>query len=280
MTNMVDLHVHSNYSDGTLSPTELVKLALSIPLRAFALTDHDTTAGINEALSAAKGTDLEVIPGIEFSTSHEGKDIHVLGLGIQHQDARFQETLKEYRESRSDRNLQMIEQMQEHGIDISIEQLHEEYPDSEVVLTRAHFARYLLEHGYVSSRNEAFDRYLGERACCYVPRRKVTPFQVVSTIHEAGGYAILAHPLLYGLSEQRLDELTARCKKAGMDGIEAVYSKNRPAEEDAMRRLAKKYDLKITGGSDFHGENKPDISLGTGRGNLKIPYELWKNLKT
>ena len=279
MTNLIDLHVHSNCSDGTCSPSELVKKALKENLRAFALTDHDTTDGIDEALLAASGTCLEVIPGIEFSTTYEEKDIHMLGLGIDHHNAHFQESLEVFRNHRHTRNLQMIDKLREHGIDISYEKLLLEYPDCTDVWTRAHFARFLLDHGYVSSRNEAFDRYLGDHACCFVPRPKVSPFQVISLIHETGGYAVLAHPLLYGFSSQNLELLVRRCKEAGVDGIETVYSRNRGSDESAMRQLARRFGLKITGGSDFHGDNKPDIQLGTGTGNLRIPYELWAHLK-
>lgn len=279
MTDYIDLHVHSNYSDGTCSPTELVHLALKLGLRAFALTDHDTTDGLEEAIEAAKGKALEVIPGIEFSTTYENKDIHVLGLGVDYQDARFQQALESFRQSRHHRNLEMIQRLRDHGIDISYEKILAEYPESTDVWTRAHFARYLLEHGYVKSRNEAFDRYVGDRASCYVPRPKVTPFQVISLIHESGGYAVLAHPLLYGFSQGKLDELVFRCREAKADGIEAIYSRNRWSDESRMKQLARKYNLKITGGSDFHGENKPDIQMGTGRGNLKIPYEIWTHLQ-
>ncbi len=279
MTNLIDLHVHSNYSDGTCSPSRLVQLALEKSLRAFALTDHDTTDGIFEAINAARNTELEVIPGIEFSTTYDKKDIHILGLGIQYENDDFQSALKRFRCSRNIRNLQIIEKLQEHGIDISYDKILKEYPDSASVWTRAHFARYLLEHGYVSSRNEAFDRYLGDRASCFVPRPKASPFEVISIIHQAGGYAVLAHPLLYGFSDKNLEILVSKCKESGIDGIEAVYSRNTPSNESQMRQLARKFGLKITGGSDFHGENKPDIDLGVGKGNLRIPYELWEHLK-
>lgn len=273
---MIDLHVHSNCSDGTYSPEELVKLALTVPLEAFALTDHDTTEGIAPALAAAEGADLEVIPGIEFSTAYEEKDIHVLGLGIDYENAYFQEQLAYFRDSRGLRNDKMIARLQEAGLPVTKEYLEEHYPDA--VWTRAHFGACLLDLGCVSSVSEAFDRYIGDRAPCFVPREKVTPFEAIRLIHEAGGYAVLAHPLLYGLSKERLDLLTAQLKKAGLDGIEAIYSGNRPSDDSAMKQLAAKYALKITGGSDFHGDNKPKIHLGTGRGNLKVPYTLWKNL--
>lgn len=277
MKDLIDMHVHSNCSDGTCTPTKLVELAKRIPLRAFALTDHDTTAGIREAVEAAKGTGVEVIPGIEFSTSYGGKDVHVLGLGIDYENAYFQEKLEEFRDSRGLRNDKMIARLQEVGISITREQMEERYPDA--VWTRAHFGAYLYEEGYVSSVNEAFVRYIGDRAPCFVPREKVTPVHAIRLIHQAGGYAVLAHPLLYGFSRERLENLVEELTGAGLDGLEAIYSSNRMSDECSMRQLAARHGLKVTGGSDFHGENKPDLQLGFGKGNLRIPYALWEVLR-
>ena len=277
MGKMIDLHVHSDCSDGTCSPEELVELAKQKGLSAFALTDHDTTEGVARARHAAEGTEVCVIPGIEFSTSYEKRDVHVLGLGIDPEDEYFQENLDRFRNSRDRRNEEMIRKMQEHGISITQEEVEKLFPDA--VITRAHFARFLVEKKFVGSTNEAFDRYLGDRACCFVPREKVTPFQAVRLIKENGGYAVLAHPLIYGFSKGKLEELVREMKKAGADGIEAIYSQNRWNDEGEMRALAKRHGLKITGGSDFHGSNKPGIEMGTGKGNLRIPYELWENLR-
>ena len=276
MGKLIDLHVHSDCSDGTCSPEELVELAKQKGLSAFALTDHDTTEGVARARHAAEGTGVCVIPGIEFSTSYEKRDVHVLGLGIDPEDEYFQENLDRFRNSRDRRNEEMIRKMQEHGISITQEEVEKLFPDA--VITRAQFARFLVEKKFVGSTNEAFDRYLGDRACCFVPREKVTPFQAVRLIKENGGYAVLAHPLIYGFSKGKLEELVREMKKAGADGIEAIYSQNRWNDEGEMRALAKRHGLKITGGSDFHGSNKPGIEMGTGKGNLRIPYELWENL--
>lgn len=277
MGKLIDLHVHSDCSDGTCSPEELVELAKQKGLSAFALTDHDTTEGVARARHAAEGTEVCVIPGIEFSTSYEKRDVHVLGLGIDPEDEYFQENLDRFRNSRDRRNEEMIQKMQEHGISITQEEVEKLFPDA--VITRAHFARFLVEKKFVGSTNEAFDRYLGDRACCFVPGEKVTPFQAVRLIKENGGYAVLAHPLIYGFSKGKLEELVREMKKAGADGIEAIYSQNRWNDEGEMRALAKRHGLKITGGSDFHGSNKPGIEMGTGKGNLRIPYELWENLR-
>ncbi|MGN1141686.1 MAG: PHP domain-containing protein [Oliverpabstia sp.] len=272
----IDLHVHSTSSDGTFTPSELVTLGLKKGLKAFALTDHDTTAGIREAQEAARGTDLTVIPGIELSTAWKNRDIHILGLNIEPENVYFQDKLRDFQIERETRNHKIIRKMQEQGLSISYGEMLKLFPDS--VWTRAHFARYLMETHQVHTIAEAFNRFLGDHAPCFVPREKVTPFQAVQLIHHAGGKAILAHPLLYHLTPEQLDELTSQLVKSRLDGIEAIYSSNKGMDETNMRRLARKYNLFITGGSDFHGSNKPTIDMGCGKGNLKIPSSLLKNL--
>lgn len=274
---IVDLHVHSNKSDGSLTPTELVHLAVEKGLSAFALTDHDTTAGIKEAIDAAAQLPIEVIPGIEFSTEYEGKDIHIIGLYINYEDACFKEQIQSFVDSRILRNRKMCALLQESGISITYEQLKETFPGS--VITRGHYAKYLLEHGYVKSMPEAFDRYIGDHAKCFVPREKVTPIQAVTLILKAGGIPILAHPTLYHMSYARLETLVSRLKDAGLIGIEAIYSTYTASEERQMRNIAAKYDLCISGGSDFHGANKPKLELATGYGKLAIPIEVLEKLQ-
>lgn len=294
--NIVDLHVHSNKSDGSLTPTELVQLAAEKGLSAFALTDHDTTDGIAEALAAAgeynrklaDGTlpplssgicprPLEVIPGIEFSTEYEGKDIHIVGLYIDWEAPFFKKQIQDFVDSRITRNQKMCANLKEAGIDISYEKLLSAFPGS--VITRGHYARYLLEHDYVKSMPEAFDRYLGDHTKYFVPREKVTPSQAVKLILKAKGLPILAHPPLYHMSDARLDQLVSRLKDAGLVGIEAIYSTYNTAEERQMRALASKYGLCISGGSDFHGANKPKLELATGYGKLFIPEDILTGLK-
>lgn len=276
-TKKIDLHVHSNCSDGTLTPSELVDYALKKNLAAFALTDHDTTAGLNEAFQAAKDTPLEVIAGIEFSTEYHGKDIHIVGLDIDYASPEFNSQLQRFRDSRNIRNEKMIRRLHDGGINISVAQMQESFKDA--VWTRAHFARYLLEHGYVKDMPEAFKYYIGEHCPYFVPREKVTPMQAVDLIYRTGGIPILAHPMLYHLDADDMDALLISLKKAGLMGIETLYSTHSMLDEQLVRRLAKTHDLLISGGSDFHGSNKPDIDLGTGRGNLQIPYNVLKNLR-
>ncbi|MEE1528210.1 MAG: PHP domain-containing protein [Blautia sp.] len=278
MKKYIDLHVHSTISDGTFTPSELVHYALKKNLAAFALTDHDTTDGLEEAFSAALGSNLEIIPGIELSTTWNSTDVHIVGLDIDWKNTHFQKTLSEFQISRNLRNEKMIALLQKEGIPITTKLMEEDFPDS--VWTRAHFARFLFDHKYVGSMKEAFDRYLGNHAKCYVPREKVTPFQAIQLIHEGGGKAIFAHPILTKLSKERLENLVNELSRNGLDGIETLYVSYTPADELFTKQLAKRYGLKQSGGSDFHGTNKPHIDLGCGKGNLKIPYEILEQLRS
>jgi len=274
---IVDLHVHSNKSDGSFSPTELVNYAIEKGLSAFALTDHDTTDGLDEAIEAAKGKDIEVIPGIEFSTEYEGKDIHIVGLYIDYKGEIFQKHIHAFVDSRIERNRKMCQNLQTAGIDISYEKLLTAFPDS--VITRAHYAKYLLDTGAVKSMPEAFDKYLGDHTHYFVPREKVTPMQAVQLILDAGGIPVLAHPTLYHMSDRRLELLLYRLKEVGLVAMECIYSTYSPAEERQMKALAQKYNLLPSGGSDFHGTTKPKLDLAVGYGSLVVPEEILVNLR-
>ncbi|MFQ9510419.1 MAG: PHP domain-containing protein [Lachnospiraceae bacterium] len=273
----IDLHVHSTASDGTCTPSELVQLAKEQGLYAFALTDHDTVSGIDEAIHAAKKTDIKVIPGIEMSAVYNGQDIHILGYKIAYKDEIFLKKIHEYQSARTSRNEKMITLLHDYGFDIDTEKLYAMFPDA--VLTRAHFARYLLEKRYVKSAKEAFEKYIGSGCPCYLPKKEITMKEALTCILQAKGYPVFAHPMLYHMDEKALDELLSKLVPLGLKGIEAIYSTNNSYDELVTRKLAKKYNLFITGGSDFHGTNKPYIQLGIGKGNLKIPYELLENIK-
>ena len=284
----VDLHVHSNRSDGTFSPTQLVDYAMEKGLAAFALTDHDCVDGLEEALSYAEQLRRtlppekaacvpEVIPGIEFSTEYQGGDVHIVGLYIDYHNERFQKYLQDFVASRVNRNRKMCALLQEAGIDISYEALLAEFPNA--VITRAHYAKFLLKHNYTKSMKEAFERYIGDHCPCYVPREKVSPEQAVDLILQAGGIPILAHPILYHMSDERLETLVSKLKNAGLMGIEAIYSTYNTAEERQIRRLAETYQLAVSGGSDFHGENKPGLDLAVGYGKLYVPCSVLEELK-
>lgn len=275
--NIVDLHTHSNKSDGSLSPAELVSLAARKGLLAIALTDHDTTDGIDEAAEAAAREGIELVPGIEFSTEYEGRDIHIVGLYIDHNSEYFKRRLTNFVNGRIIRNKEMCRRLTEHGMPVAYEELVAEFPGC--VITRSHFAGYLFNHGYVKSRKEAFDRYIGDGGPCFVPRKKITPMRAVEIILKAGGFPVLAHPVLYGMGAAKLDQLVAQLKEMGLQGIEAIYSTYTASDERDMRRLADKYGLCISGGSDFHGKAKPGLELATGYGKLFIPEEVLDHIK-
>lgn len=278
----IDLHVHSNYSDGTMTPAELVDLAIEKKLKAIALTDHDCITGIedlNKALEArSDGGDLELIPGVELSTDWSNRDIHIVGLYVDTKNEEFLKYLQEFLDSRDVRNKKMCDALREgEGFDITYEKLTKEFEGS--IITRAHYARYLMDRGYVKSRDEAFIRYIGDGKKYYIPRAKQTPMEGVELIHRAGGIAVLAHPVLYGFGKEKLDKLVSMLKECGLDGIEATYSTYTPSDERDIKALAKKYDLLLSGGSDFHGSNKPLIDLGTGMGHLFVPEEYLEKIK-
>lgn len=276
--NAIDLHVHSNASDGTYTPSELVSYAIEKKLSAIALTDHDTVDGIKEAIKAAEGKNIEIIPGIELSTNYHGTDLHILGLNIDYDNPTFIQQLDYFQKARELRNEKMALLLREHGFDISLSQLQTDFPDA--VMTRAHFAKYLFNHGFVKDMREVFDKYIGDTGPCFVPRYKITPIQAISFITSANGIPILAHPLLYHLPPKELELLIAELKDAGLKAIEALYAAHSPSDERTLKQLAKKYHLKISGGSDFHGSNKPTLELGTGYGNLYIPYSVLEILLT
>ena len=272
----IDLHVHSSCSDGTFSPEQLVEYASEKGLAAFALTDHDTVAGLPRAFAAAQAAGIELVAGIEFSTVYQEGDLHILGLDIDYQDPCFLEKLRMLQEEREERNQMMIDKMAADGIDISREQMTEMFGDQ--LLTRAHFARYLAAKGYVKHMWDAFVSHIGDQCKYYVPRQKVSPFEITTLIREMNGIPVLAHPFQYHLTEAERTALVKSLKRSGLLGIEAIYSTHTGTQESELRCLARSFGLCITGGSDFHGANKPAIDLGRGKGNLRIPYELLEQL--
>ena len=278
----IDLHVHSNASDGTLSPEEVTEAAWEQNLAAFALTDHDTIQGVKRAIAhsmkmAEEGKEIEVIPGVELSVEYKKRDIHMLGLMIDYENANFKKALDDARMERATRNEKMVKNLSDAGLSITMEELRALSGDA--VITRAHFGKLLLQKKYVKTISEAFEKYLGEDGPYYVPRKYISPEDAIALIRSAGGIPVLAHPLLYKLPEEELEALVKRLKDNGLMGIETIYSANTGFDEGIVRRYANQYDLIMTGGSDFHGANKPLIQLGTGKGNLKIPYSILETLK-
>ncbi|MDF2885934.1 MAG: hypothetical protein K0R23_319 [Lacrimispora sp.] len=275
--NFVDLHVHSNASDGTLSPASVVELAAQKGLSAIALTDHDTIDGIPEALNVAKSLPLEVIPGIELSCVYLDEEIHILGLYVDLTDKNFLAETDGLKDIRMKRNTEIINRFQNAGIDITLLELQAGNPDT--VITRAHFARILLEKGYVSNMDQAFKKYLSYSGP-YCPRKEeITPEHAMKILKDCKASPVLAHPYLYHLGDKKKEELVSYLKELGLHGLEVYHSSNNQYESGKLKMLAKKYQLFPTGGSDFHGTNKPDIELGTGRGGLRVSALLLDDIK-
>lgn len=273
----IDLHVHSTASDGTLTPTEIVLEARKAKLYAVALTDHDSVSGIDEFMEAGIKHNLRTIAGVELSTEYEDTEIHVLGLFIDTENEALLRQLRTFRDNRDNRNLKMIDRLREEGFQITAEEIYERYPDA--VVARPHIARFLADTNQVPDMQTAFDKYIGEGCVCYVERYKITPMRAVELIRGAGGFAVLAHPCLYKISDETMKKMLKEMKKAGLDGIEAIYSRNQGSDEQKYRDLARKYGLLLSGGTDFHGANKPDIHLGTGLGDLVIPNKILLDIK-
>lgn len=283
MQKIIDLHTHSSESDGSLSPAEVVYAAKKAGLCAVALTDHDTISGVEKAIIAAESVDIELIPGIEISTEYclpdtkENKRIHIIGLYINSKDAILNKRIEDLRAERIRRNKAIVDSLQKEGIPITIKDLVGENDDR--IITRVNIAQFLYEHEYVETFNEAFHKYLDEGCPCYVKSSKMTPMEAVGLIKQANGIAVLAHPMIYRMSEKQLRRLVNVLKETGLDGIEAYYSTYTYEDQEVVMNIAKEKRLLISGGSDFHGNAKSDICIGTGTGNLSVPYEVLERMK-
>jgi predicted metal-dependent phosphoesterase TrpH len=280
----IDLHTHTTASDGTYTPCEIIDYAIEKKLAAIAITDHDTISGIpiakNHLYNTYKEEDLEIISGIEFSTNSSlcEKDLHIIGLYVDENNTDFVAYLNSIITSRNIRNSKMITSLQRIGLNITLKDVVST-SNNDTVITRAHFAKALLKKGYINNIREAFDKYIGNGCNAYVKREKVHPKDIIELILACGGIPILAHPTLYELNLKELDTLLEKLKCYGLMGIEGMYSLYTKSEEKYIKDFADKYDLLISGGSDFHGTNKNGIDLGSGRGNLKIPYSFLEIIK-
>lgn len=274
---LIDLHLHSTASDGSLTPTEVVKLAEKKGLTAIALTDHDTVSGIEEALAAAADMEMEVIPGIEISCIYQEKEIHILGLYIDPKNDALNTFLREAAAKRAARNQLILDAFNRDGFSITREDLLCGNPGT--IITRAHFARALLARGYVSSVDQAFKKYLDSGRPYYRKRETITPAEALGAIKAAGGFSVLAHPCQYKFGWKGTEELILFLKPLGLRGLECFHSSNNQEESRKLRALAMKHGLACTGGSDFHGAAKPDIDIGCGRGNLRVPALYLDDIK-
>ena len=276
MADTCDLHAHTTASDGDLTPTELVQLAAEIGLGALAVTDHDTVAGIPEALRAAAEVGIPFAPGVEISAEFEPGTMHILGYFVDHTNVRLLEVLEELRGGRDVRNRKIIRRLNELGLEVTIEEWEAEAGEESV--GRPQLAKILAEKGYVTDLQEAFDKYLAKGAPAYVDRLRLGPEEAIILIREAGGLTVLAHPPQLEIDDDELESLVARLTRTGLAGIECYYSDHTPEQTAYFLKLAEKYNLLVTGGSDFHGSSKPHIRLGCGAGNLRVPQELFERL--
>ena len=274
----IDLHTHSTASDGTLSPTELVKLAKEIGLDAIALTDHDTLSGLPEALAAGKECGIEVIPGCELSLdSPEGAGwMHVVALWVPDDAAELQQAFDWVIEGRKNRNHEIVDKLRNMGINITYEAVAARAGGT---IGRPHFAQELVSLGVVSSINEAFSVWLGDDGRAYVPKRKLKPEKALPVLKSIGATPILAHPFALGLNNEATESLVRDLMELGLEGIEVYYSEHSEAQTAAYKDMAERLGLLMSGGSDFHGSVKPRISLGKGKGGLHVPTELLEKMK-
>lgn len=269
---MIDLHVHSTASDGQYSPSEIIYLASQVGLSAVALTDHDTVAGIEEAEKAAKRIGIRFIPGIEISVKAPVKELHILGYGIDVNNVSLQAMCKQFQHFRKVREECIFNYLAERGILLNRDQVRQYAKNG--IIARPHFARAMLESGYVKTIREAFDKYLATDDFDKLERPKPLSHEGISCILKAGGIPVLAHPIQIGLDLPSLEQLIQQLKREGLQGLECYYSTHSSKQTQDYLMLAKKYSLVVTGGSDFHGEKvKPEVKLGTGiNGSLYVDH--------
>jgi predicted metal-dependent phosphoesterase TrpH len=284
---LIDLHSHTDQSDGSSSPADLIQEALDLKLEALGITDHDTLAGYDLAEPIARERGLELVCGIELSTRLEEPgstqrppSVHLLGYFARTAPTlAFRDWLINWQNSRRARNRKLIKRLNELGVEIQLEEVQK---IGRNLTGRPHFAKVLIAKGYVKTTQEAFDKYLAENASAGVEREECSLVEGIHKVREAGGTPVLAHPyrMSHGSDEERMTALLKDLMDEGLLGIEVYYSEHGPTERDLYGRLAEKLNLIPTGGSDYHGTNKPGISLGTGKGNnLQLPYSILEGLR-
>ena len=277
MNRICDLHTHSIFSDGTYTPTEIILEAVGIGLSAVALCDHNTVDGIPEFLSAAKNRNIEAIAGAEFSVDYNGTELHLLGLYIPEEKLDvISGWMADMTKRKEESNIALVTALNNAGYDLNYWDIKSKSPKGK--LNRAHIAAELTAKGYTESIQQAFKTLLTKNGGYYTEPKRPTVFEMIAQIKSIGAVAVLAHPFL-NLSEEKLKEFIPIAKACGLDGMECYYSLY---SEDSIKKsvvIATQFGLKQSGGSDFHGANKPDIRLGFGKGNLRIPYAFVENIK-
>ena len=275
---LIDLHTHSTASDGTLPPAQVAAAAAEAGLAAVALTDHDTTEGLAEFLAEARPGGPELVPGVELSVERSGGgSMHLVGLWVNPEEPRFQQGLERVQSAREQRNPKIAARLRELGVDITLDEVTAVAGGGQV--GRPHFAQVLVDKGVVAGPGEAFGRFLGRGAPAYMEKERLTPGEAIALIRGAGGVSVLAHPGLLDMHPVVLEQLLGRLKDQGLMGVEAYYSEHNPALERRLLEMAARLGLAVSGGSDFHGRNKPGIRLGAGQGTLRVPASLLAGLK-
>ncbi len=278
----IDLHIHTTASDGTYTPEQVISRAHKLKLKAIAITDHDTVAGSKAALHSGVPPSLGFLTGVEISTTpppfYPGSgSFHLLGYSIRLDDPKLNRTLEKLQQARKNRNPAIIKRLNELGISISLGEVCKEAGEGQ--LGRPHIAQLMVRKRVVASIDEAFDQFLGAGKPAYVDKQRVECFRAIEIIRDAGGVPVLAHPgLLDCENENQIDELIGNLKKAGIQGVEVYYSGHSLDRTRLYAELAKRHDLLMTGGSDFHGAIQPEIEMGSGYGDLMVPFELFEKL--
>lgn len=272
----IDLHTHSLKSDGSMTPAEVVSEAKKAGLCAIALSDHDTVDGIEEAVAQGEKIGVEVIPAIEFSVQSK-TETHILGYFIDFKNPELLKILEQVVDLRIERNHVTVKRLNELGFDITLEEVRALAPNNFV--GRAHFARVLMDKGYTESVKEGFDKYMSAGKYAYCEKQRLTAKEAVELISRCGGISFLAHPHLTKLPDEELREFLKELKGYGLKGLEGYYTDYTPEMQAKYQNMAKELGLIISGGTDFHAAMKPHISIGTGLGNMKIPYSVLENMK-
>ena len=272
----IDLHIHTTASDGTFTPDGVVREAARLGLAAVAITDHDTAEGYRAAAAEGERLALEVVPGIEISTKFRSA-VHILGYYIDVDSPALEEVLDWMHRDREERNVKLCAMLRASGVDIDIERMHARFGD---LVGRPHFAEIMIENGMARDMNDAFERLLNKNRPYFIPRQFLPIERSIEIIREAGGTAVLAHPFQYRLDDEALRELIEHCMASGLEGIECRYSGYDARMCAYLESLAAEYGLVRTGGSDFHGTIKSDILLGTGKGELNVPYAFLEELRS
>jgi predicted metal-dependent phosphoesterase TrpH len=274
---VIDLHAHSTASDGSDSPAEVMAMAAGVGLTAIALTDHDTVEGLAEARQAAADAGVRLVSGCELSCEVGAATMHLLVYFLDDGPGPLQDKLAGLQAARADRNRRIVDVLSAHGLDVTLDEILAEAGGGSV--GRPHVAGVLLRKGYVGSIQEAFDLWLGKGKPAYLDRERLLPAEAIDRAHASGAVAVLAHPTSLGFDGQTLEAFIAGLAADGLDGMECEYGRYPPELRASLRSLADRLGLAVTGGSDYHGRYKPDISLGTGTGDLHVPDDLLEALE-